>query len=327
MQTFFTRFFRQQYKRSCMPDGPKVGTVSLSPRGDWRMPSDADPLNGWAGPARETSRRRVIFPARRIRPELPGLPDQVMAEVVMRSLAGQPKSSPFIDRPGGMQHVIGPERDLTVAGRAGKAARIRRPAGCRRRTREPRARPAAGASLAVVAECLTRRTEPTAWPSISAIQERSHFRVKILDKTAPRFRRPVPRIARPTHTLVRRSRHGDGQSSPCHPAGADEEGKSPALLASRLAGVRSSASRRPAAPARLRRACRESPPSPDVHRHRPVRKPSVPAASTATGVAGRQPPLPSCRSSHSARNHGESGSDSRRPAPVRGPAQYGRGRV
>ena len=33
------RFFRQQYKRSCIPDGPKVGTVSLSPRGDWRMPS------------------------------------------------------------------------------------------------------------------------------------------------------------------------------------------------------------------------------------------------------------------------------------------------
>jgi NAD+ synthase (glutamine-hydrolysing) len=43
MRTFFTRFFRQQYKRSCVPDGPKVGTVSLSPRGDWRMPSDADP--------------------------------------------------------------------------------------------------------------------------------------------------------------------------------------------------------------------------------------------------------------------------------------------
>jgi NAD+ synthase (glutamine-hydrolysing) len=41
--TFFSRFFRQQYKRSCIPDGPKVGTVSLSPRGDWRMPSDADP--------------------------------------------------------------------------------------------------------------------------------------------------------------------------------------------------------------------------------------------------------------------------------------------
>jgi NAD+ synthase (glutamine-hydrolysing) len=41
--TFYDRFFRQQYKRSCIPDGPKVGTVSLSPRGDWRMPSDADP--------------------------------------------------------------------------------------------------------------------------------------------------------------------------------------------------------------------------------------------------------------------------------------------
>jgi NAD+ synthase (glutamine-hydrolysing) len=42
MRTFYTRFFSQQYKRSCIPDGPKVGTVSLSPRGDWRMPSDAD---------------------------------------------------------------------------------------------------------------------------------------------------------------------------------------------------------------------------------------------------------------------------------------------
>lgn len=38
---FFMRFFTQQFKRSCLPDGPKVGSVSLSPRGDWRMPSDA----------------------------------------------------------------------------------------------------------------------------------------------------------------------------------------------------------------------------------------------------------------------------------------------
>jgi NAD+ synthase (glutamine-hydrolysing) len=42
LRTFYRRFFSQQYKRSCVPDGPKVGTVSLSPRGDWRMPSDAD---------------------------------------------------------------------------------------------------------------------------------------------------------------------------------------------------------------------------------------------------------------------------------------------
>lgn len=41
LMVFFRRFFSQQFKRSCMPDGPKVGTVSLSPRGDWRMPSDA----------------------------------------------------------------------------------------------------------------------------------------------------------------------------------------------------------------------------------------------------------------------------------------------
>ena len=40
LQTFLKRFFTQQFKRSCIPDGPKVGSVSLSPRGDWRMPSD-----------------------------------------------------------------------------------------------------------------------------------------------------------------------------------------------------------------------------------------------------------------------------------------------
>lgn len=41
LRTFYRRFFNQQFKRSCLPDGPKVGSVALSPRGDWRMPSDA----------------------------------------------------------------------------------------------------------------------------------------------------------------------------------------------------------------------------------------------------------------------------------------------
>ena len=41
LHTFCRRFFNQQFKRSCLPDGPKVGTIALSPRGDWRMPSDA----------------------------------------------------------------------------------------------------------------------------------------------------------------------------------------------------------------------------------------------------------------------------------------------
>jgi NAD+ synthase (glutamine-hydrolysing) len=41
LKVFFRRFFSQQFKRSCLPDGPKVGSVNLSPRGDWRMPSDA----------------------------------------------------------------------------------------------------------------------------------------------------------------------------------------------------------------------------------------------------------------------------------------------
>ncbi len=41
LRVFYKRFFAQQFKRSCMPDGPKVGSICLSPRGDWRMPSDA----------------------------------------------------------------------------------------------------------------------------------------------------------------------------------------------------------------------------------------------------------------------------------------------
>ncbi|MCK5924422.1 MAG: hypothetical protein KAG10_00860, partial [Methylococcales bacterium] len=46
LKRFYQRFFSQQYKRSCVPDGPKVGSVSLSPRGDWRMPSDAE-VTAW----------------------------------------------------------------------------------------------------------------------------------------------------------------------------------------------------------------------------------------------------------------------------------------
>ena len=41
LRNFYWRFFAQQFKRSCLPDGPKVGSVTLSPRSDWRMPSDA----------------------------------------------------------------------------------------------------------------------------------------------------------------------------------------------------------------------------------------------------------------------------------------------
>ena len=46
LKTFYCRFFSQQFKRNCVPDGPKVGSVALSPRGDWRMPSDAK-MNLW----------------------------------------------------------------------------------------------------------------------------------------------------------------------------------------------------------------------------------------------------------------------------------------
>ena len=48
LKTFLKRFFSQQFKRSCLPDGPKVGSISLSPRGDWRMPSDAE-VRDWLG--------------------------------------------------------------------------------------------------------------------------------------------------------------------------------------------------------------------------------------------------------------------------------------
>ena len=41
LKNFYRRFFVQQFKRSCMPDGPKVGSIGFSPRGDWKMPSDA----------------------------------------------------------------------------------------------------------------------------------------------------------------------------------------------------------------------------------------------------------------------------------------------
>ncbi len=41
LKVFYQRFFSQQFKRSCLPDGPKVGSVAVSPRGDLRMPSDA----------------------------------------------------------------------------------------------------------------------------------------------------------------------------------------------------------------------------------------------------------------------------------------------
>jgi len=46
LKAFLKRFFSQQFKRSCIPDGPKVGSISLSPRGDWRMPSDGD-VSAW----------------------------------------------------------------------------------------------------------------------------------------------------------------------------------------------------------------------------------------------------------------------------------------
>ena len=57
LRTFVRRFFTQQFKRSAMPDGPKVGSVSLSPRGDWRMPSDAQSIL-WMQEVEQLERQR-----------------------------------------------------------------------------------------------------------------------------------------------------------------------------------------------------------------------------------------------------------------------------
>lgn len=56
MEVFYRRFFSQQFKRSCMPDSPKVGSVCLSPRGDWRMPSDAS-ASLWLGEVNELKKQ------------------------------------------------------------------------------------------------------------------------------------------------------------------------------------------------------------------------------------------------------------------------------
>ena len=61
LRSFYRRFFSQQFKRSCLADGPKVGSVALSPRGDWRMPSDA--VRGLvAGGAGGSGLSRYAFP-------------------------------------------------------------------------------------------------------------------------------------------------------------------------------------------------------------------------------------------------------------------------
>ena len=63
LAVFIRRFFANQFKRSCLPDGPKVGSISLSPRGDWRMPSDAEAALwlGWLAGA-EASQKATSEP-------------------------------------------------------------------------------------------------------------------------------------------------------------------------------------------------------------------------------------------------------------------------
>ena len=82
---FVQRFFANQFKRDCMPDGPKVGSGgALSPRGDWRMPSDASPgalaRRGRGHPQRRQTRRRVGEEVRH--PVTPGLRDGAGISVV-----------------------------------------------------------------------------------------------------------------------------------------------------------------------------------------------------------------------------------------------------
>ncbi len=63
LKVFIQRFFRNQFKRNCLPDGPKVGSICLSPRGDWRMPSDADEKL-WLGWTEEKSINRSVAKTR-----------------------------------------------------------------------------------------------------------------------------------------------------------------------------------------------------------------------------------------------------------------------
>jgi NAD+ synthase (glutamine-hydrolysing) len=66
LRVFIQRFFANQFKRSCLPDGPKVGTISLSPRGDWRMPSDAQATVWlkWAESDESTNRENAMKTAK-----------------------------------------------------------------------------------------------------------------------------------------------------------------------------------------------------------------------------------------------------------------------
>jgi NAD+ synthase (glutamine-hydrolysing) len=65
LKVFIRRFFGNQFKRSCLPDGPKVGSVSLSPRGDWRMPSDAEATLWleWAGAEDTRPAAKAVTPS------------------------------------------------------------------------------------------------------------------------------------------------------------------------------------------------------------------------------------------------------------------------
>jgi NAD+ synthase (glutamine-hydrolysing) len=64
LKLFLQRFFKNQFKRSCLPDGPKVGSVSLSPRGDWRMPSDAS-ANAWIAWIEQEEKMEATQPRKR----------------------------------------------------------------------------------------------------------------------------------------------------------------------------------------------------------------------------------------------------------------------
>jgi NAD+ synthase (glutamine-hydrolysing) len=87
LRVFLERFFDQQFKRSVLPDGPKVGSVSLSPRGDWRMPSDASKA-AWLAELERPESRRIVRPALRPR----GAPPRGRrASARSRARAGRPR--------------------------------------------------------------------------------------------------------------------------------------------------------------------------------------------------------------------------------------------
>ena len=122
--------------------------------------------------------------------QLPGLADQVLAETAVRLGGDQHEAGVLIDLAGGDQDALGPQRDLAIAAGLREARCIRRPAAGPMPCPRPAGSTSSRRSLATSSVCLTRNTEPTGAPSMSAIQQRSREASNEVEEFAPRSRRP-----------------------------------------------------------------------------------------------------------------------------------------